>query len=97
MITALYSRSLTTTSVERKTIFIVLYNIYQRQWKLLCQYDNVTLTNKMFIHVAIIVVLFVARVQFPKSKSIAEVRSRYILSKEFGNWRNVIIVYVKQS
>ena len=32
----------------------------------------------MFIHVAVIVFLFLARVQFPKSKSIAEViRSRY--------------------
>ena len=33
----------------------------------------------MFIHVAVIVLLFLARVRFPKSKSIAEViRSRYI-------------------
>ena len=37
-----------------------------------------TLTKKMFIHVAVIVFLFLVRVQFPKSKSIAEViRSRY--------------------
>ena len=78
MITAFYSRSLTTTSVERTTIFIMLYNIEQRQWKLLSQYDNVTLTNKMFIRVVVIVFLFLARVRFPKSKSIAEVIcSRY--------------------
>ena len=37
-----------------------------------------TSTNKMFIHVAVIVFLFLARVQFPKSKSVAEViSSRY--------------------
>ena len=59
-------------------IFIMLYNIYQRYWNLLCQYDNVTLTNKMFIHVAVIVFLFLAITRFPKSKSIAKVnRSRY--------------------
>ena len=33
----------------------------------------------MLIHVAVIVILFLARVRFPKSKSIAEViRTRYI-------------------
>ena len=58
VVTAFYSRSLTTTSVERKTIFIMLYNIYERKWKLLCQYNNVTLTNKMFIHIVVIVFLF---------------------------------------
>ena len=37
-----------------------------------------TLTKKMFIHVAVIVFLFLVRVQFPKSKSIAEIiRPRY--------------------
>ena len=37
-----------------------------------------TLTNKMFIHVAVFAFLFLAGVQFLKSKSIAEViRSRY--------------------
>ena len=37
------------------------------------QYNNVTHTNKMFIHVAVIVFLFLTRVPIPKSKSVAEV------------------------
>ena len=70
MVTAFHSRSLTTKSVERKTIFIMLYNIERKQCKLLSQYDNVTLTIKMFIHVAVIVFLFFARVRFPKQSQL---------------------------
>ena len=54
----------------------------------------------MFTGVAVIVFSFLIRVQFPKSKSIAEIiRSRYIktILKKFGNWRNLISVYAKQS
>ena len=54
----------------------------------------------MFKGVAVIVFSFLIRVQFPKSKSIAEIiRSRYIktILKKFGNWRNLISVYAKQS
>ena len=58
----------------------MLYNIIKIVLcsTILSQYDNVTLTIKMLIHVAVIVFLFLARVRLPKSKSIAEVvRSRY--------------------
>ena len=78
MVITFYSRSLIRTSVERKTIFSMLYKIYQKYWQLLCQYNNVTLINKVFIHVAVIAFLFLPMVRFSKSKTVARViRSRY--------------------
>ena len=58
---------------------------------------NIYLT---FMRVAVIVFLFLARMRFPKSKCIAEViraDTMRMLSKEFGNWSNLIIVIIKQS